>query len=165
MSSKIPVTILTGYLGSGKTTFVNYLLKEKHGFKFAIIENEFGDVGIDDGLVLQTNEEIIEMMNGCICCTVREDLIVTIKKLIETKANNFNHIIIETTGLADPAPVAQTFFIDPELSKLCRLDSIITFIDAKFTGKHLDEEKPEGVENEAHEQVAFADVLVVNKTD
>ena len=165
MPPKIPVTILTGYLGSGKTTFVNYLLKEKHGYKFAIIENEFGDVGIDDGLVLQTNEEIIEMMNGCICCTVREDLIVTIKKLIETKANSFNHIIIETTGLADPAPVAQTFFIDPELSKLCRLDSIITFIDAKFTGEHLDEEKPEGVENEAHEQVAFADVLVVNKTD
>lgn len=163
--SKIPITILTGYLGSGKTTFVNYLLKEKHGYKFAIIENEFGDVGIDDGLVLQTNEEIIEMMNGCICCTVREDLIVTIKKLIETKSNNFDHIIIETTGLADPAPVAQTFFIDPELSKLCRLDSIITFIDAKFTGSHLDEVKPEGVENEAHEQVAFADVLVVNKTD
>lgn len=164
-TSKIPITILTGYLGSGKTTFINYLLKEKHGYKFAIIENEFGDVGIDDGLVLQTNEEIIEMMNGCICCTVREDLIVTIKKLIETKSNNFDHIIIETTGLADPAPVAQTFFIDPELSKLCRLDSIITFIDAKFTGRHLDEQKPEGVENEAHEQVAFADVLVVNKTD
>ena len=163
--NKIPVTILTGYLGSGKTTFVNYLLKENHGHKFAIIENEFGEVGIDDGLVLQTNEEIIEMMNGCICCTVREDLITTIKELINTKKKKFNHIIIETTGLADPAPVAQTFFVDEDMSKLCRLDSIITFIDAKFTGQHLDEEKPEGVENEAHEQVAFADVLVLNKTD
>ena len=163
--NKIPVTILTGYLGSGKTTFVNYLLKEKHGYKFAIIENEFGEVGIDDGLVLQTNEEIIEMMNGCICCTVREDLIVTIKKLIETRKDKFNHIIIETTGLADPAPVAQTFFVDDDMSNLCRLDSIITFIDSKFTAQHLDEEKPEGVENEAHEQVAFADVLILNKTD
>ncbi len=162
---KIPVTILTGYLGSGKTTFVNYLLREKHGHKFAIIENEFGEVGIDDGLVLQTDEEIIEMMNGCICCTVREDLIVTIKKLIKNKKNKFNHIIIETTGLADPAPVAQTFFVDEDMSSLCRLDSIITFIDAKFTVQHLEESKPEGVENEAHEQVAFADVLILNKTD
>ena len=163
--SKIPVTILTGYLGSGKTTFVNYLLKEKHGHKFAIIENEFGEVGIDDGLVLQTDEEVIEMMNGCICCTVRDDLIKTIKKLVTTKKDKFNHIIIETTGLADPAPVAQTFFVDEDMSDLCRLDSIITFIDAKFTSQHLDEEKPEGVENEAHEQVAFADVLILNKTD
>ena len=165
LNKKIPVTILTGYLGSGKTTFINYLLKEDHGYKFAIIENEFGEVGIDDGLVLQTNEEIIEMMNGCICCTVREDLIITIKKLIETRKDKFDHIIIETTGLADPAPVAQTFFVDEDISELCNLDSIVTFIDAKFTPQHLDEEKPEGVENEAHEQVAFADVLVINKTD
>jgi G3E family GTPase len=152
-------------LGSGKTTFVNYLLKENHGHKFAIIENEFGEVGIDDGLVLQSNEEVIEMMNGCICCTVREDLIVTIKKLLTERKGAFTHIIIETTGLADPAPVAQTFFVDEAMSELCTLDSIVTFIDAKFTGEHLDEEKPEGVENEAHEQVAFADVLVINKTD
>merc|ERR1711998_38236 len=164
-NTKIPVTILTGYLGSGKTTFVNYLLKENHGHKFAIIENEFGEVGIDDGLVLQSNEEVIEMMNGCICCTVREDLIETIKKLVKERRGKFDHIIIETTGLADPAPVAQTLFIDPECTKLCRLDAIVTFIDAKFTGQHLDEEKPEGVENEAHEQVAFADVMVLNKTD
>ena len=164
-TNKIPVTILTGYLGSGKTTFVNYLLKENHGNKFAIIENEFGEVGIDDALVKQTDEEIIEMMNGCICCTVRQDLIVTIKELIKKKSNKFNHIIIETTGLADPAPVAQTFFVDKDMSKLCRLDSIVTFIDAKFTGQHLDEKKPEGVENEAHEQVAFADVMILNKTD
>lgn len=164
-TNKIPVTILTGYLGSGKTTFINYLLKENHGYKFAIIENEFGEVGIDDGLVLQSQDEIVEMMNGCICCTVREDLITTIQKLVKTKKGHFNHILIETTGLADPAPVAQTFFIDENISELCRLDSIVTFIDAKFTSQHLDEEKPEGVENEAHEQVAFADVLVLNKTD
>ena len=142
---KVPVTILTGYLGSGKTTFVNYLLKEHHGNKFAIIENEFGEVGIDDGLVKQTEEEVIEMMNGCICCTVRKDLIDTVKNLMINKR--------------------ETFFVDDYMSELCRLDSIITFIDAKFTGQHLDEEKPEGVENEAHEQVAFADVLVLNKTD
>jgi len=143
----------------------NYLLKENHGYKFAIIENEFGEVGIDDGLVLQTNEEVIEMMNGCICCTVREDLIETIKKLCTERKGQFDHIIIETTGLADPAPVAQTFFVDQDCAKLCRLDAIVTFIDAKFTGEHLDEEKPEGVENEAHEQCAFADVMVLNKTD
>merc|ERR1712054_431403 len=141
---KVPVTILTGYLGSGKTTFVNYLLNENHGHKFAIIENEFGEVGIDDGLVLQTEEEVIEMMNGCICCTVRDDLIKTIKQLCKSKRNKFTHIIIETTGLADPAPVAQTFFIDEEIKNLCYLDSILTFIDCKFTGEHLDEEKPEG---------------------
>merc|ERR1711990_255719 len=163
--TKVPVTILTGYLGSGKTTFVNYLLKENHGHKFAIIENEFGEVGIDDGLILQSSEEIIEMMNGCICCTVRQDLIETIKKLVTERKGKFDHIIIETTGLADPAPVAQTFFVDDDCRALCRLDSIVTFIDAKFTGQHLDEEKPEGVENEAHEQVALADVLVINKTD
>ncbi len=163
--NKVPVTILTGYLGSGKTTFVNYLLKENHGNKFAIIENEFGEVGIDDGLVLQTNEEVIEMMNGCICCTVRQDLIKTIKKLVNTKKDKFDHIIIETTGLADPAPVAQTFFVDEDISNLCYLDSIVTFVDAKFTLQHLDEEKPEGVENEAHEQVAFANLLILNKTD
>ena len=164
-NKKVPVTILTGYLGSGKTTFINYLLKADHGYKFAIIENEFGEVGIDDGLVLQTEEEIIETMNGCICCTVRQDLIKTIKKIIKEKKDKFDHIIIETTGLADPAPVAQTFFIDSEIRELCRLDSILTFVDAKFTLQHIDEEKPDGVENEAMEQVAFADVLVINKTD
>lgn len=105
------------------------------------------------------------MLNGCVCCTVRQDLIVTIKKLMTERPGKFDHIIIETTGLADPAPVAQTFFVDPDVEKLCRLDAIVTFIDAKFTGQHLDEKKPEGVENEAHEQVAFADVLVVNKID
>lgn len=165
LNNKIPVTILTGYLGSGKTTFINYLLKKDHGYKFAIIENEFGEVGIDDGLVLQTEEEIVETMNGCICCTVRKDLIKTIKRLVNDKGDKFNHIIIETTGLADPAPVAQTFFINEEIREICRLDSIVTFVDAKFTIQHIDEEKPDHVENEAREQVAFADVIVINKTD
>lgn len=162
---KIPVTVLTGFLGSGKTTFVNYLLKENHGKRLAIIENEFGEVGIDDGLVLQTEEEVIEMMNGCICCTVRDDLIQALKRLVKERRKQFDAIVIETTGLADPAPVAQTFFVDDEVAELFRLDSIITFIDCKHAQQHLDEEKPEGVENEAVEQVAFADILVLNKTD
>jgi len=162
--SKVPVTILTGYLGSGKTTFVNYLLKENHGHKFAIIENEFGEVGIDDGLVLQSNEEVIEMMNGCICCTVRGDLVKIVKKLMRRK-DKFDAIIIETTGLADPAPVAQTFFMDEEISKACELDGIITVVDAKHIVQHLEEEKPEGAENESVEQVAFADRILLNKID
>jgi len=110
------VTILTGFLGSGKTTFVNYLLKDmNHKKKIAIIENEFGEVGIDDGLVVQTEEEVIEMLNGCICCTVRDDLIVALKRLITQRRDKFDYIVIETTGMADPAPVAQTFFVDEEV--------------------------------------------------
>jgi G3E family GTPase len=165
MEDKVPVTVLTGFLGSGKTTFVNYLLREHHGLRLAIVENEFGEVGIDDGLVLQTNEEVIEMMNGCICCTVRDDLIQALKNLITNRRSQFDAIVIETTGLADPGPVAQTFFVDETMTKNFRLDAIVTFIDAKHTSGHLDEIKPEGVENEAVEQVAFADVLVINKTD
>jgi len=162
---KIPVTILTGFLGSGKTTFVNYLLKANHGKKIAIVENEFGEVGIDDGLVMQTKEEVIEMMNGCICCTVREDLIGALKNLATEHPGKFDSVLIETTGLADPAPVAQTFFVDDDMKALYELDSIITFVDSKHTSEHLKEVKPEGVENEAVEQVAFADLLVLNKTD
>ena len=162
---KIPVTVLTGFLGSGKTTFVNYLLMANHGQRLAIVENEFGEVSVDDGLVLRTNEEVIEMLNGCICCTVREDLIVALKRLVETKRDKFDAIIIETTGLADPAPIAQTFFVDDDMKRLFMLDAIVTFVDCKHTPAHLDEVKPEGVENEAVEQVAFADVLVLNKTD
>jgi len=162
---KIPVTILTGFLGSGKTTFVNYLLKANHGKKLAIVENEFGEVGIDDGLVVQSEETVIDMMNGCICCTVRDDLITALKNLVETRKGKFDAILIETTGLADPAPVAQTFFVDEDMKRLFELDSIITFIDCKHTPAHLAEVKPDGVENEAVEQVAFADILVLNKTD
>jgi len=158
--------VLTGFLGSGKTTFVNYLLHADHGLRLAIIENEFGEVGVDDGLVhLQSTETVIEMMNGCICCTVRDDLIVALKQLVKERRHQFDAIIIETTGLADPAPVAQSFFMDDEMKKLFLLDAIVTFVDCQHTLQHLDESKPEGVENEAVEQVAFADVLVLNKTD
>lgn len=168
--SRIPVTVITGFLGSGKTTLINHILTEKHGLKIAIIENEFGDVGVDDGLLkankkFEAEEEIIEMLNGCICCTVRSDLIDVLKKMFIQKKLKVDGVIIETTGLADPAPVAQTFFVDEEISKICKLDAIITVVDAKHILQHLREEKPEGVENESVEQVAFADRILLNKCD
>ena len=169
MPAKIPVTILTGFLGSGKTTLLNHILQTNHGMKFAIIENEFGEVGVDDSLINQakfdSEEEVIEMMNGCICCTVRSDLITVLKRLLITEKRKFDGIIIETTGLADPAPVAQTFFVDEKIEKITSLDAIITVVDAKHIIQHLDQVKPEGVENESVEQVAFADKLLINKTD
>jgi G3E family GTPase len=163
------VTVLTGFLGAGKTTLLNHLLTGDHGLRFAIIENEFGEVGIDEKII-NTNikenidEEIIEVMNGCICCTVRGDLVETLKKLA-TKIKKFDGVIIETTGLADPAPVAQTFFIDDDIQKLYVLDAIVTVVDAKHLIMRLDDEKPEGVENEAQEQLAFADRVLLNKVD
>jgi len=172
-SSKVPVTVLTGFLGSGKTTLLNHILTQPHGKKLAVIENEFGDVGIDDALLakntkMQADEEIIEMMNGCICCTVRQDLIVVLNKLarrVKSGKLKLDGIIIETTGMADPAPVAQTFFVDDQVKEFFRLDGIVTLIDAKHIEQHLDEEKPEGAENEAVEQVAFADRMLLNKCD
>ena len=173
-NTRVPVTILTGYLGSGKTTLVNHILTDKsHGKKIAIIENEFGDVGIDDALMAknakeQVEEEIVEMMNGCICCTVRQDLVVVLKKFsdrIRAGTLKLDAVLIETTGMADPAPVAQTFFVDDDVQKHFTLDGIVTLIDAKHIEQHLDDPRPEGVENEAVEQVAFADRLVLNKTD
>lgn len=163
---KVPVTILTGYLGSGKTTLMNHILDDQsHGLKFAIIENEFGEVGVDEKILSEnTDEEIVEVMNGCICCTVRGDLVVALNKLYD-KISKFDAIIIETTGLADPAPVAQTFFVDENISKKYSLDGIITVVDAKYINTRLDDEKPEGVENEAVEQVTFADRIILNKTD
>jgi len=160
------VTILTGFLGSGKTTLLNWILEDpNHGLRFAIIENEFGDVGVDERILSEkADEEVIEVMNGCICCTVRGDLVVALKKLY-SKVSLFDAIIIETTGLADPAPVAQTFFVDEEVQALYSLDGIITVADAKHILTRLDDEKPEGVENEAVEQVAFADRILLNKVD
>ncbi|TPW26429.1 GTP-binding protein [Martelella alba] len=153
-----PVTVLTGYLGSGKTTLLNRILTEPHGKKFAVIVNEFGEVGIDNDLVVDTDEEVFEMNNGCICCTVRGDLIRILESLMRRK-NRFDGILIETTGLADPAPVAQTFFVDEDVRKKTRLDSIITVVDAKHLLGELDHA------HEAQEQLAFADTIILNKID
>jgi G3E family GTPase len=155
---KIPVTVLTGYLGAGKTTLLNRILTEPHGKKFAVIVNEFGEIGIDNDLVVGADEEVFEMNNGCICCTVRGDLIRIIEGLMKRKGR-FDAIIVETTGLADPAPVAQTFFVDQDVGEKTRLDAVVTVADAKWLKDRL-KDAPE-----AKNQVAFADVILLNKTD
>ncbi len=157
-SEKIPVTVLTGYLGAGKTTLLNRILSEPHGKKYAVIVNEFGEIGIDNDLVVGADEEIFEMNNGCICCTVRGDLIRILDGLIRRKGN-FDAIIVETTGLADPAPVAQTFFMDETVGRRTKLDAVVTVTDAKWLNERL-KDAPE-----AKNQIAFADVILVNKTD
>lgn len=158
MADKIPVTVLTGYLGAGKTTLLNRILSEPHGKKYAVIVNEFGEIGIDNELVVGADEEVFEMNNGCICCTVRGDLIRIIENLMKRKGR-FDAIIIETTGLADPAPVAQTFYVDQDIGAKARLDAIVTVADAKWLAARL-KDAPE-----AKNQIAFADVILLNKTD
>jgi G3E family GTPase len=162
-SALIPVTILTGFLGSGKTTLLNYILKQAHGHRIAVIENEFGEAGIDNELLIQDQgEQIIEMNNGCICCTVRGDLVRILGELAaKRKAGTvkFDRVVIETTGLADPAPVAQTFFVDEDVIQNYMLDAIVTLVDAKHAPRQLDEC------HEAQEQVGFADRILLTKTD
>ena len=158
MYQKVPVTILTGYLGSGKTTLLNKILSEEHGKRIAVIENEYGEVGIDQGLVINADEEVFEMSNGCICCTVRGDLIRVLGNLMKRR-DKFDYVLVETTGLADPGPVAQTFFMDEEIREEFTLDGIVTLIDAAHIDQQLERSQ------ESSEQVAFADVLILNKSD
>ncbi|HKM87128.1 MAG TPA: GTP-binding protein [Xanthobacteraceae bacterium] len=157
-SDKIPVTVLTGYLGAGKTTLLNRILSEPHGKKYAVIVNEFGEIGIDNDLVVGVDEEVFEMNNGCICCTVRGDLVRILDGLMRRKGK-FDAIIVETTGLADPAPVAQTFFIDENIGRKTKLDAVVTVADAKWLNERLTDAP------EAKNQIAFADVILINKTD
>jgi G3E family GTPase len=157
-AAKIPVTVLTGYLGAGKTTLLNRILSENHGKKYAVIVNEFGEIGIDNDLIVGADEEVFEMNNGCVCCTVRGDLVRIIDGLMKRKGK-FDAIILETTGLADPAPVAQTFFVDEDVREKTSLDAVVTVADAKWLSDRL-KDAPE-----AKNQIAFADVIVLNKTD
>ena len=173
MLDRVPVTILTGFLGSGKTTLLNHILSATHGKKIAIIENEFGETAIDDKLLqkntkIHSDEEIIEVLNGCICCSVRQDLVRVVEKLASRTAAGelaLDAIVIETTGMADPAPVAQTFLVNEDIKAFARLDGIVTMVDAMHVERHLDAVKPDDVVNEAVAQAAFADRLLLNKTD
>jgi G3E family GTPase len=158
MTDKIPVTVLTGYLGAGKTTLLNRILSEPHGRKYAVIVNEFGEIGIDNDLVVGADEEVFEMNNGCVCCTVRGDLVRIMEGLMRRKGK-FDAIIVETTGLADPAPVAQTFFLDESIGRKAKLDAVVTVVDAKWVRDRL-KDAPE-----AKNQIAFADVILMNKAD
>merc|ERR1719192_1911527 len=168
---KIPVTILTGFLGSGKTTLLNWILKADHKKKLAVIENEFGETGVDEEVLVareHADEIMIEVKNGCICCTVRGDLVESLSKIYDQtngKGKPLDGVIIETTGLADPAPVCQSFFVEKKIADKFEIDAVLTVVDAKHIIQHLDEVKPKDVENEAEEQLAFADRIMLNKID
>ncbi|XP_057473692.1 uncharacterized protein LOC130762069 isoform X2 [Actinidia eriantha] len=164
----IPVTIVSGFLGSGKTTLLNHILTADHGKRIAVIENEYGEVDIDGSLVAAKAagaEDIVMLNNGCLCCTVRGDLVRMIAELVRKKKGRFDHIVIETTGLANPAPIIQTFYAEDQVFNEVKLDGVVTLVDAKHAGFHLDDVKPKGVVNEAVEQIAYADRIIVNKTD
>jgi len=161
-NKQVPVTLLTGFLGAGKTTLLNRILSEEHGLRFAVIENEFGEAGIDSDILVRSEEQIVEMNNGCICCTVRGDLVRILGQLAQRRDAGeigFDRVIIETTGLADPAPVAQTFFVEEDIGRAYRLDAIVTVVDALHAGQQLDQH------HEAQEQVGFADRILLSKTD
>ncbi|KAH7675065.1 P-loop containing nucleoside triphosphate hydrolase protein [Dioscorea alata] len=165
---RIPATIITGFLGSGKTTLLNHILTADHGKRIAVIENEYGEIDIDGSLVAAKTtgaEDIIMLNNGCLCCTVRGDLVRMISELVAKKKGKFDHIVIETTGLANPAPIIQTFYAEDNIFNDVKLDGVVTLVDAKHADRHLDEVKPKGVVNEAVEQIAYADRIIVNKTD
>ncbi|KAK6912255.1 Cobalamin (vitamin B12) biosynthesis CobW-like, C-terminal [Dillenia turbinata] len=165
---RIPATIITGFLGSGKTTLLNHILTANHGKRIAVIENEYGEVDIDGSLVAAKSagaEDIVMLNNGCLCCTVRGDLVRMISELVNKKKGRFDHIVIETTGLANPAPIIQTFYAEDEVFNDVKLDGVVTLVDAKHAGFHLDQVKPKGVVNEAVEQIAYADRIIVNKID
>ena len=164
--SAVPVTILTGFLGSGKTTLLNYILTQKHGHRIAVIENEFGEINIDAELVLSSDEEIFELTNGCVCCvgTARADLLRILQNLMKRR-EKFDHILVETSGLADPTPVAATFFVDTEVARQVSLDAIVTLVDSKHAVRHLDDPSLRATDNQAVDQIVIADRIILNKVD